>query len=237
MKLMNIYTIEDFKSFKRDIRGRFVCPSGDYTQIKYFGEQCVFAEHCEFGKYCHFEAECIFSNNCHFGEHCEFGKYCHFGENCNFGAFCHFGNCCRFGELCGFGESCNFGMFCHFGASNMFRNCCSFDEHCNFGESCNFDERCHFDERCVFSDCCNFGRNLFVGNLKEPVERVFKIDRIGSYAGCVYFFKTARKIYARWGCFFGTITEFEKQVNKTHGYNEQKRKEYIGAIAYVKSIM
>ena len=74
-------------------------------------------------------------------------------------------------------------------------------------------------------------------NIKEQVDRVIKIDCIGSRKGCTYFFKTLSEIYVRCGCFFGTIAEFEAQVNKTHENNEQYKNEYLEAIKYVKAIM
>ena len=74
-------------------------------------------------------------------------------------------------------------------------------------------------------------------NIQEQVDRVLKIDRIGSRRGCTYFFKTLSEIYVRCGCFFGTIAEFEKRVNETHQNNEQYRKEYLEAIKYVRAVM
>lgn len=74
-------------------------------------------------------------------------------------------------------------------------------------------------------------------NIEERVNRVIKIDRIGSRKGCTYFFKTASEIYVRCGCFFGTIAEFEAAVNETHKNNEQYKNEYLEAIRYVKAIM
>lgn len=138
---MKVYTIDDLEKFERDDFGRLVCPTGDYTQIKVFGEYCVFGEGCRFGEYC------------------IFGEYCNFGE------------CCRF------------------------------------------------------------------ENIVEVIDRVIKIDRIGSRNGCTYFFKTLSEIYVRCGCFFGTLEEFEEQVNETHEDNEQYRKEYLEAIRYIKAIM
>lgn len=39
---MKVYTEKDLEGFKRDDLGRLICPSGDYTQIKSFGERCSF---------------------------------------------------------------------------------------------------------------------------------------------------------------------------------------------------
>lgn len=118
-----------------------------------------------------------------------------------------------FDEYCSFGGSCSFGWGCLFG------------EHCSFGEWCSFGERCNLDN------------NLKFENIAEQVDRVVKIDRIGSRKGCTYFFKTKSEIYVRCGCFFGTIAEFEIKVNETHANNERYRKEYLEAIKYVKAIM
>ena len=126
---MRIYTIEDLETFERDEIGRLICPSGDYSAIKSFGEWC------------------------------------------------------------------------------------------SFGESCSLENHHYFE------------------NISEVVDRVIKIDRIGSRKGCTYFFKTLSEIYVRCGCFFGTLGEFEEQVNETHKDNEQYRTEYLEAIKYIKAIM
>lgn len=94
-----------------------------------------------------------------------------------------------------------------------------------------------FGEWCSFGELCNLENNLKFESIPDTVNRVLKIDRIGSRKGCTYFFKTLNEIYVRCGCFFGTISEFEAKVNETHKDNEQYRKEYIGAIKYVKTIM
>lgn len=63
---MKVYTEKDLEGFERDDLGWLICPSGDYTQIKSFGERCRFGERCSFG-------EC-----CGFGERCRFGEVCSF---------------------------------------------------------------------------------------------------------------------------------------------------------------
>lgn len=52
---MKVYTEKDLEGFERDDLGRLICPSGDYTQIKGFGECCSFGERCSFGEGCSFE--------------------------------------------------------------------------------------------------------------------------------------------------------------------------------------
>lgn len=52
---MKVYTEKDLEGFERDDFGWLICPSGDYTQIKGFGECCRFGERCSFGEGCSFE--------------------------------------------------------------------------------------------------------------------------------------------------------------------------------------
>ena len=61
---MKQYTQEEFDNFEINGYGYKVCPSGDYSLIKIFGEDCSFGEYCNFGGYCSF------------GECCNFGGYC-----------------------------------------------------------------------------------------------------------------------------------------------------------------
>ena len=44
---MEKYTQKKFDAFKSDEYGYKICPTGDYTQIKNFGERCS----CEFGEF------------------------------------------------------------------------------------------------------------------------------------------------------------------------------------------
>ena len=89
---MKRYSQEDFILFEVDEFGCKICPSGDYTLIKDFGERCDFAAHCIFGTQCSFGAHCRFSGQCSFGEGCSFGAWCSFGEDCSFGEKCSFEN-------------------------------------------------------------------------------------------------------------------------------------------------
>ena len=45
---MKVYTEKDLEGFERDDFGWLICPSGDYTHIKSFGEKCSFGERCSF---------------------------------------------------------------------------------------------------------------------------------------------------------------------------------------------
>ena len=99
---MKKYTQADFDNFEVDEYGRKICPAGDYTAIKGFGERCSFGEECSFGK------------GCSFGEQCIFGEWCSFIKQCRFGEQCSFDEGCRFGEQCSFGEGCNFSDVCSY---------------------------------------------------------------------------------------------------------------------------
>lgn len=59
---MKKYTQSDFDNFEVDEYGHKICPAGDYTAIKGFGERCSFGEECSFGKGCSFGEECSYEN-------------------------------------------------------------------------------------------------------------------------------------------------------------------------------
>ena len=73
---MKKYTQADFDNFEVDEYGRKICPTGDYTAIKSFGEGCNFSARCSFGAQCSFGERCSFGAGCRFGEGCSFGKWC-----------------------------------------------------------------------------------------------------------------------------------------------------------------
>ena len=113
----------------------------------------------------------------------------------------------------------------------------SFGEGCSFGEWCRFGERCSFGEWCSFGEQCRFGEGCRFESIKEKIDRILKIDRIGCGKGCTYFYKTLSEIYVRCGCFFGTIKEFENQVKETHADNKQYLTEYVEAIRYARIVL
>lgn len=61
---MKQYTQEEFDAIERDGFGVKRCPTGDYTQVKSFGERCSFGADCSFGEACRFRNGC----RCEFGE-------------------------------------------------------------------------------------------------------------------------------------------------------------------------
>ena len=105
---MKEYTQADFDNFEVDEYGHKICPAGDYTAIKGFGEWCSFGKGCSFGERCCFDALCSFGEGCSFGTWCIFGEGCIFGEQCIFGERCDFGKWCDFGKGCRFGERCSY---------------------------------------------------------------------------------------------------------------------------------
>ena len=111
---MKKYTQADLDNFKVDEYGHKICPAGDYTAIKGFGERCSFGALCSFGEGCIFGEQCIFGALCIFGKGCSFDAQCRFDERCIFGALCSFGEGCIFGEQCIFGERCGFGTQCSY---------------------------------------------------------------------------------------------------------------------------
>ena len=184
---MKKYTQADFDNFEVDKFGRKICPTGDYTAIKGFGEECIFGERCIFG------ARCIFDERCIFGEQCNFGALCIFGEGCSFGAWCFFG------ALCIFDEGCSFGAWCFFGGG------CIFGERCSFGEGCSFSEWCRYENGAVKN-----GRYVAVDRIgSENRKAYFYIDDNGNMfvrAGCWFsdmaaFKERVKKVHA------GTIHE------------------------------
>ena len=154
---MKKYTQQDFILFEVDEFGRKICPSGDYTAIKEFGEWCDFAAHC------------IFAAQCSFGAHCRFSEQCSFGDEC------HFGGSCRFGKNCDFGQGCNFGVLCFFGLQCRFSEQCSFGQECRFGEDCSFCKGCSFENGAVKN-----GRYVAVDRIGNDNRKVyFFIDENG----------------------------------------------------------
>lgn len=179
---MKKYTQADFDNFEVDEYGHKICPAGDYTAIKGFGEQCSFGAWCIFGEWC------SFGKGCGFGERCCFGAQCSFGEGCSFGTWCIFDEGCIFGEWCRFGELCIFCARCIFGAQ------------CSFGERCIFGERCSYENGAVKN-----GRYVAVDRIGSKNRKAyFYIDDNGNMfvrAGCWFsdmaaFKERVKKVHA-----------------------------------------
>ena len=214
--MLKVYTQAEVDAIQPDENGVRHFPSGDYSQVKSFGEGCRFCAGCVFG-------EC-----CSFGKWCSFGEECSFGEGCRFCAGCVFGECCSFGEWCRFGEWCSFGEECSFG------RWCSFGQGCRFGPGCIFSKGCRFGEVCSFGELCRFGEGCSHEGLANS--RYFACDRIGSAKRKAYFFASNEGLHVRAGCFFGTMDEFIKKVRETHG-GTRYEKEYLAAAELAKMVL
>lgn len=91
---MERYNEEDLENFERDCLDHIICPSGDYTVIKDFPNNCVFESSCLFGNWSNFGKRNIFGEASRFGAWSRFGKWCSFGERCIFGELSRFGEKC-----------------------------------------------------------------------------------------------------------------------------------------------
>jgi len=170
------------------VNGFKECPSNtDYSNIKNFGNYCIFGNYCRFGNgcifgnYCIFGINCIFGNYCRFGSDCRFGNYCTFGNDCIFGNYCRFGNDCTFADYFAFGNDCSFeghksvgtypyiyvsGLGSRIGSTTYFFN---FEEGihvrcgCFFGTIKEFKSRCKKEGKTIYLDFCK----IAVKQIKE----------------------------------------------------------------------
>lgn len=60
---MRKITQEEFDNFEIDENCYKICPTGDYSDIKAFGELCIFGVCCSFGERCSFGDYCKIENN------------------------------------------------------------------------------------------------------------------------------------------------------------------------------
>ena len=101
---MKKFTKEEFELLP--LRGVIrLCPTGDYTDVKKFGDCCLFGPNSEFG------SNSDFGSRSEFGPNSEFGSYCEFSSNSVFGPDCEFGSNSDFGSRCTFGNNCRFEGF------------------------------------------------------------------------------------------------------------------------------
>ena len=213
---MKNWTQEEVDAVQPDEFGWRNFPTGDYTQVKSFGERCSFGEQCSFGEWCRFGMLCSFGEQCTFGEWCSFGKLSSFGKWCSFGKCCSFGDHCSLGKCCSFSERSGFGKWCGFGKQ------CSFGELSTFGEWCSFGIWCSFGEQCSFDTWCSFENGRITNG------RYIAIDRIGSQKRKTYFFRGDEGLFVRAGCWFGNMEYFRERVKHVHGGTRHER-EYLAA--------
>ena len=196
---MKVYTQEEFNNLPTDEFGVVFCPTGDYTQIKYFPKKCKFEGGSIFG------FDSTFAESCYFGEQCVFDDCCDFSSGCVFESRCKFGECCNFNFVCHFNQECTFGEWCVFSAR------CFFDKQCVFGEKCEFGDRCYFTEGCMIDN-------------NKPIKDYLKFDIQGFLNHCVYFYLlTDDSIYVRFEDYGKDISVFKKELVEL--YNDSKENE------------
>lgn len=195
---MKRYREKDLEKFERDYLGRIICPSGDYTAIKYFKECCIFDKGCYFNHYTLFAAGSVFEKSCYFGNSCCFKQGCSFGSECMFGNYCIFY------------KECSFDTRCVFGNNNYFRNNCTYKNNCNFGNWCNFGDNTVFGKECQFGNLCTYGKDCSHEGLTDSL--YIAIKGIGFWEDTIYFFKAKEGFFVRMNWFWGTLEEFKKKI-------------------------
>ena len=223
---VKVYTQANVDAILPDEDGVRNFPTGDYSAIIKFDDQCEFEGFCVFGESCKFGGDSIF------GEGCGFAEGCKFGEECEFGARCRFGEDCKFGSHCIFGEGSIFGGYCSFGNICIFGEGCSFGQRCAFNHWCKVDARCKFGEKCRFSTDCIFGTDCtFENGFKAKTTLPFlALVGVGSEARTCYFYDFQEGIHVRAGCFFGSLEEFKAKVledEETPETPSKKTKNYL----------
>ena len=215
--IMKKYTQEDLDGFKIVV-GSKIFPSGDYTEIKEFGDNCKFSNSCEFGNGCRFENSCNFGNSCTFGNDCRFDECCELGSGCNLGDDCEFCDSCKLGSGCRIGNHCVLGNDCGFGYD------------CEFGDYCNFGNNCKFEELCQFKKSCNYEDNSVVNG------RFMSFKNIGSKNREAYLYiDKNEKLFLRAGCFFGCLEEFNQHCVRMK-VSQNTRDEYLYIFESAKNI-
>ena len=213
---MKKYTQDEFIDFEV-VNGQRICPTGDYTEIKEFGNMfgvyCEFGDCCRFGNSCNFSDRCSFSDRCEFGSGCKFDYGCKFGDckigsNCEFGDYCKFDDHCKFGDDCKFSDDCKFGDYCTHGERCNIGNRCKLGHQCNLGRYCKFGACCVFGERCKYGAGCNYEDGLVVNG------EFICFKNIGSENREVYLYiNENKKLFLRAGCFFGDLENFEEHCD------------------------
>lgn len=201
---MDKITANDFVKMKpaTDKNGRYIMPTGDYSEIRHFGMNYAFPAYCKFAKNTSFGDNCTFGDCCVFENDCTFGRDSVFGNSSFFGVRCRFEKDCIFGSLNSFGNKCEFRKRTTFGSENIFGIICEFGNSCTFGImntfglGCKFDTKCSFGKNCYFADRCRFKFPESFDEIETPVDQMLKVDGL-IYHDPVYFFRSNDIIYIR----------------------------------------
>lgn len=136
------------------------------------------------------------------------------------------------GELGGFVESesnlSHEGACWVYDEAQVYEEARIYDEALVYGEARIYDEAWVCGEARVFGEARIYGKAQVYGKARVYGEAsiadqydILQIPNIGSRKGTTTFFKTKTgEIYVACGCFKGTVEEFEKAVEKTHGKNK-----------------
>lgn len=84
------YTQAEFDALPANKDGGKICPTGDYTEIRYFpaftelGNGCKLGIGCTLGIDCKLGDKCKLGNGCDLGNGCKLGNFCVLGKNISF---------------------------------------------------------------------------------------------------------------------------------------------------------
>jgi hypothetical protein len=142
-------------------------------------------------------------------------------------------NNCRNSSYCINCSDCIDSSYCSFCSSSISCSFCSFCHDCHDSSFC---RNCSFSSYCI--DCCFCSSSSYCINcsychgFKENPERITS-PKIGSRNGHTTYYWTKDHEQIVCGCFIGTLEDFEKAVEKTHGNNQQAH-DYLKWIERVK---
>ena len=124
---MKKFTQEEFNDLEIK-NGYRICPTGNYTNIKNFGDNCIIGSYCTIGnnsvigKSCRIGYGSIIGNNCTIGNFGVIGKDCIIGSYGVIGTHSTFGSGCTIGAFCTIGYSRRIGYGCTFGIGLIYND-------------------------------------------------------------------------------------------------------------------
>ena len=118
-----------------------------------------------------------------------------------------------------YGDARVYDDACVCGDARVYGNARVYCDACVYDDARVYDDACVCGDARVYGDACVCGNARVYGNAFIKVKSdILTIVPIGSRNDTTTFFKTKdKKINVCCGCFRGTIEEFEKAVEETHG--------------------
>ena len=117
----------------------------------------------------------------------------------------------NFGEGASFGAGAVFGAWASFGKGARFGTWASFGEGAVFGEGARFGAWASFGEGAVF------GKGCLLENTKKLIgNTVYSTSGFGSKNRTTYGIPTAKTVYVRCGCWFGSLMEFRARIAEVY---------------------